>query len=114
MTDQIVFVYRKDRWKENSRVPVTARFLDRASADEVTPTNVRYRLDCLTTGKQIADWTSATPGETVNITITPTQNAMQSDCNVRERKQLTVAADYGLSTEFRESLVYEIENIRTY
>lgn len=112
MTDQIVFTYRKDRWKENSQVSVTARFL--ADAAAVTPTNVHYRLDCLTTGTKLADWTSATPGETVDITITPTQNAMQSDCNVLERKQLTVAADYGLSTEFRESWVYEIENIKTF
>lgn len=114
MTDQILITMRKDRWKESSSVTATARFRDRASADEVTPTNVYYRLDCLTTGKALTDWTSATPGETVDITITPTQNAMQSDCNVRERKQITVAADYGLSTEFRESLVYEIENVKTF
>lgn len=111
-TDQITFTLRKDRWKERSQITVGARFRDRALADEVTPTNVKYRLDCLTTGVQIADWTSVTPGETVTITITPTQNAIQYFCNRNERKQLMLAADYGLATQFIESINWEITNLQ--
>jgi hypothetical protein len=111
-TDQITFTLRKDCWKERSQVPVTVRFRDRALADEVTPTNVRYRLDCLTTGAPILDWTSVTPGETVAITVTPTQNAIVNACNRHERKQLMVAADYGLSTQFVEAIDWEITNLQ--
>lgn len=112
MTDQITFSLSKDTWKERSQIVVGARFRDRATADEVTPTNVQYRLDCLTTGQSILDWTSVTPGETVSITVTPTQNAIVSDCNAHERKQLTVAADYGLTTQFVESIDWEITNLQ--
>lgn len=112
MTDQIVFTLAKDSWKERSQIVVGARFRDRALADEVTPTNVKYRLDCLTTGQPIADWTSVTPGETVSITVTPTQNAIVNACNRYERKQLMVAADYGLSTQFVDSIDWEITNLQ--
>lgn len=111
-TDQITFTLTKDRWKERSQVPVTVRFRDRALADEVTPTNVKYRLDCLSTGAQLLDWTSVTPGETVSITVTPTQNAIQISRNLQERKQLMVAADYGLATQFVESIDWEITNLQ--
>ncbi len=110
--DQITFTLSKDRWKERSQITVGARFRDRALADEVTPTNVKYRLDCLTTGQSIADWTSVTPGETVSVTVTPTQNAIVNGCNTHERKQLMIAADYGLATQFVESIEWEISNLR--
>lgn len=110
--DQITFTLRKDSWKEQSQFVVGARFRDRALDDEVTPTNVKYRLDCLTTGVNLLDWTSVTPGETVSITITPTQNAIQNGCNAHERKQLMVAADHGLATQFVESIDWEITNLQ--
>ena len=78
----------------------------------MTPTNVYYRLDCLTSGAVLLDWTSVTPGETLNITVTPTQNAIQNTCNPYERKQLLIAADYGLATQFVESIDWEITNLR--
>lgn len=110
--DQITFTLPKDRWKEQSQIAVGARFRDRAIADEVTPTNVRYRLDCLTTGIEILDWTAVSPGETVTVTVTPTQNKIQHDFNRTERKQLMIAADYGLSTQFVESIDWEVTNLR--
>jgi hypothetical protein len=112
MTDQITFSLSKDCWKERSQFVVGVRFRDRSADDEVTPTNVKYRLDCLSTGQVVLDWTSVSPGETVNITVTPDQNAIVSDCNAHERKQLMVAADYGLSTQFVDAIDYEITNLR--
>ena len=110
-SDQIVFSARKDRIKEGSRLIVTARFRDRATQANVTPTNVKYRLDCLTTGAAIADWTTATPGTTVAITTTPEQNAIRDQGQYSERKQLTVAADYGLSTQYVETFDYWVESV---
>lgn len=112
MTDQIAFSLRKDRIKEKSQLVIGATFRDRATAANVTPTNIKYRLDCLTTGAVILDWTTVSSDDEIAITVTPTQNQMQSQCNVRERKQLTVAADYGLSTQYLESIEYDVQNLR--
>jgi hypothetical protein len=109
-SDLIVISLPKDRIREASRQIVTARFRDRATAADVTPTNVQWRLDDPDTGCEIAGWTSETPGTSVSITTTPTHNTCKG-CRPIERRQLTVAADYGLATQFVESAVYEIRNI---
>lgn len=110
-SDQIVFSARLDSVKEGSQFKATARFRDRATDADVIPTTVRYRIDCLTTGRQILDWTVITPGTTAAITVTSAQNAMQDQCNRCERKQITVAADYGSSTQFNETLTYDVKNV---
>jgi hypothetical protein len=112
MIDQIAIQLRKDHIRERSQLVATAYFRQRSDSSAQTPTNVYYRLDDLTSGCQILDWTSATAGETATITITPTQNAMRDQCRTKEVRQLTVAADYGLSTQFVDSIEYEIENLQ--
>jgi hypothetical protein len=112
MIDQIAIQIAKDHVRERSQLVATAYFRQRSDASAQTPTNVRYRLDDLTSGCQILDWTSATPGTSATITITPDQNAMHSQCNTRERRQLSVAADYGLSTQYVESIEYDVENVQ--
>lgn len=111
-TDQIAISVPRDRWKEQSQVIATAKFRDRGTSLPVTPTNVRYRLDCLTTGAVLQDWTAVTTGTSVNLTLTPTNNRIMNNCNPWERKQLSVAADYGLTTQFVESTTYDVTNIR--
>jgi hypothetical protein len=110
MTDRITFGYTKDHVREKSQLAVTARFF--ASNTATTPTNVYYRIDCLTTCKEIAGWTSVSADDEVTITITSPQNAIQDQYNDTERKQLTVAADYGLSTQYLETFGYDVENVR--
>jgi hypothetical protein len=95
---------------ENSTMVVVARFRDRATIADVTPTNVYYRLDDAE-GGQITDWTSVTPGTTATVTLTPTQNAIRNCTRVLEAKYLSIAADYGLSTEYRETFRYEVRNL---
>lgn len=112
MADQIAFQQRKDHIRESSRHVVTAYFRDRATAAASTPTNVRYRLENLTTGEMIVDWTAASAASSVDITITPTQNALRDQCHREETMELSVAADYGLSTQYIESTTYTIENVR--
>lgn len=108
--DQITFTLRKDRIKEASTIIVVARFRDRATAADVIPTNVKYRLDCLTTGAELVDWTTVTPAASVTISIPASENEMQYADSRIERKQLTVAADFALSTQFIETLDYEVRN----
>jgi hypothetical protein len=111
-SDQIVFSLRKDRVKEKSQLVIGATFRDRATAANVTPTNISYRLDCLTTGTQILDWTIVSTDDEITITVTAEQNKIQGDCNRLERKQLTVASDYALTTQFVESIEWDVENLR--
>lgn len=94
---------------ERSSMVVTARFRDRASNADVTPTNVYYSLfNC--DGYEITGWTSLTPGTTVSVTLSPTQNEIRNGTRALEAKYITFAADYGLSTEYRETFRYEVRN----
>lgn len=111
MADQIVFFQRKDHVRENSQHVVDVTFRDRATVANTAPTNVYYRIDDLTTCKTVLDWTSVSADDEVSITVTPAQNAMQCHGNERETRQLTVAADYGLATQFMDTMTFDVENI---
>jgi hypothetical protein len=112
MADQIVFFQRKDHVKQGSQHVVAVTFRDRETAANVTPTNVYYRLDDLTTGVAILDWTSVSADDEIEITVTPTQNALQDECHDREVRQLVVAADRGLATQYMDSAEFVVENLR--
>jgi hypothetical protein len=109
MADTVAIQVPKPLVKEGSSFTATAYF--RASGAASTPTNVYYRLDCLSTDTVLADWTSVSAAANVSISITAEHNAIQSQCNRREVKQLLVAADYGLSTQVIDSAIWEVENL---
>lgn len=110
MTDTVAIQIPKPSVSEGSAFTATAYF--RAAGEASTPTNVHYRLDNLTTGEVVLDWTSVSAASNVSITITSTQNAIRSQCNVVERMQLTVDADHDLSTQVRDSVVWDVINVR--
>jgi len=110
--DQIVFSANTRKITERSSYTVTARFRNRSSVADVTPTNVRYRLDSRDGAAQIADWTSATASTSVPIVITSAQNAMLNDTRSFERHVLTVASDYGLSTQYIDTFDFEVRNLQ--
>jgi hypothetical protein len=110
--DMIAIQVPEPTVNEGSACTVTAYFRNRASAAAATtPTTVQYRLDCLTTGREILSWTTVTPAVNVSLGITGAQNAILNDCNSLERKQLTVMLDEGLSTQYRETAVWTVENL---
>lgn len=114
MTDQVAILIPRPKVREGSAFTATAYFRDRATAAASTPTSIKYRVDCLTTGQNLTDWTTVSAASTATIAITSTYNAIQSDSNSAERKQLTVAANYGLSTQVTETAVWEVENNQAY
>lgn len=111
MIDQIAFSQRKDHIREGSQHVVTVKFRQRSDATAQTPTNIRYRIDDLTCGDTVLDWTAVSADDEVSITVTPTQNALRSQSSEYEVRALTVAADYGLSTQFVDSVTYRLENL---
>lgn len=99
--------------KESSTITVTAKVWD-DSADPwtaSTPTTLHYRLDCLSTGTQILDWTSITAAASSSIVVTGAQNAIQSDCNEFEKKQLTLKVNSGLSTQYNDCFTWQVKNL---
>jgi len=105
-----VYFPRPAQW-EGSYFVATAYFRD-ANDNGVAPATARYRVDCLTTGKALTAWTSLTPGESIDINMTQTENAIQGQRNRVERKQLTVEANFATDTATRDARVWEVDNIQ--
>lgn len=110
-TDQIAIQIPKTMWNEKSAFIATAYFRLRSTQAAVTPTTVKYRIDCLTTGKELADWTTVSAASNVSVAVTQTHNAIQDDSNRTEHKQLTIEADSDLSTQHRERKVWQVVNL---
>lgn len=66
----------------------------------VTPTSIKFRVDCLTTGTTLREWTPTVAAEEIVIDILPADNAIQRDRNRRERRQLTFVANDDEATQF--------------
>ena len=109
MTDTFIRL-PEPRVHERSSFTATAYFRDGTAAD--TPTTVHYRIDDITTGTAVVDWTSVTPGTSVSISVTSDENRIIGQANYRERRQLVVSADKGTSTETRDVVQYFVENTR--
>lgn len=97
--------------KEGTGFSATAYFRNLADSTSDTPADVRYRVDCLTTGRTVQDWTTATPGTSATIAITGANNAILNQCNVQERKQLTVQSDVGASDQCTGTVEFTVENV---
>jgi hypothetical protein len=111
MADQIELRIAETIYQEGTGFTVTADFRTRATAAASTPTSVKYRVDCLTTGKELASLATVAASSSVNISITPAHNAIQNDGNEYEVKQLTVVADEGLTTQQRETVRWRVRNL---
>jgi len=96
------------RAKEGSSFNVTAYFRDGSAAS--APSTAQYRVDCLTTGKKLIDWTNLSTSVSNTISITATLNAIQDSGNKTERKQITVQADQDTSTQTRDTSIWDVEN----
>jgi hypothetical protein len=68
--------------------------------EPVTMLDVKYRIDCLTTGRTIRDWTSVLPSAEIEIIVTPSDCAIQNERNKREQRQLSIAANDDSDTQF--------------
>ena len=113
MADQIEIQIPITVVHEETTFPVTAYFRDRASKSGATPTTIHYRVDCLTTKREITDWTLvSTPAQSNSITITTTENQILDDGHNREKKQITIKLDSGLSTQVIKSKTWIVENLQ--
>ena len=109
MTDTYVYI-PKTEVLEGSSFTGIVYFRTGSSSD--TPSTAKYRVDCLTTGKNLTAWTSLTPSTSVNISVTATENAIQDANNKTETKQLTVAADPDTASQTRSMAIWKVKNIQ--
>ena len=108
---QIAFQLAETRTKEGSSFSLPVYLRDRATASAVTPTTIHWRLDCLTTGRELEGATIVTPASSFTIALTGSHNAIRNDSNEQETKQVTVTTDEGLATQYREIVRWTVENI---
>ena len=111
MSDQIAFQLPKTRVCEENSFDVEVYFRTRATKVALAPTTISYRVDCLTTKKILKDWTSVSAAANVSITMTSTINAIQTESNTWERKQMIVKADDGLSTQTVNNVRWIVDNL---
>ena len=94
--DQVAIQLPKTRFKEGDNFTLTANFRQVSTKTAAIPVSVHYRIDCLTTQKQIKDWTAVSAASEVSITV---NTSMVKYFNRTERKRITVASDKGTDTE---------------
>ena len=104
----------------NSRVPeynegqsftANFKFFDSAWVAS-SPTTIRYRIDCLTSGSVVKDWTTVTAAQSVDIAVSSADNAVQNSNNRIERKQMVVQSNYGTPTQGVQTKDWDIVNLQ--
>lgn len=97
---------------EGSAFTLTAKFYD-DSSDPWTlsaPSAIRYKINDLSSGNTVADWTAVAPASSVSISITAAQNAVVNPSLQSEQHEIVVQANDGLSTQYAESFRWHVLN----
>ncbi|MFO0949340.1 MAG: hypothetical protein U1D30_26080 [Planctomycetota bacterium] len=97
---------------ENTTAYLTVSFQDKTGTPAV-PTAILYRLDCISNGREIADWTTITsPSSTIELTLSPLQNCIYNTSRRRELRSLQVIATYGPGDQIHAEFRFEVINLR--
>ena len=113
VTDQCEIVMPLSIVQEETTFTVTVYNRARATKASSTPTTIDYRVDCLSTRRQITDWKSvSSPAESNTIVITALENNILDDSHEWEKKQITVKLDSGLSTQQIEPATWKVRNLQ--
>lgn len=95
---------------EGTTAYLTASFTDKAGA-AAAPSTLAYSLHCLTTGAILRNDVALTPGNSVEITLSAVDNAIQTSSNRRETKRVTVKAGYGAGEAVNAQYDYQVANL---
>jgi len=100
-----------DRIPERSTQYVAYTFKDNAGA-VVQPNSGRYRIDDLTTGRQVRGWTTISGVQgTGTVTLTAADTAIVNRVNTLERRLVQVEGTYGVDDKARDTIEMEIERV---
>lgn len=90
---------------------LTVEFRDKANV-LAAPTGIFYRIDDVLSGDAVLADTAIGAASSVEITITPTQNAIINPFNPTEVKRVTVKATYAGSEAINDEFEYAVFNLR--
>jgi hypothetical protein len=112
VSDQIEIQIPLTKVPEETTFTATVYFRARGSMAASIPTTIHYRVDCLSTKQQIADWTAvAIPAASNEIIMTSVYNQILGDRHNNETKQLTVKTDSGLTTQVIKPKRWKVCNL---
>jgi hypothetical protein len=114
MADQISIQLAETMVAAGSAVSATVNFRTRSTAAASTPSSIRYRVDCLTNRREVIADTSVSAASSVTITVPGPNNGTIDPAQEFEVRQLTVTADYGLSTQCKAAVTWRVRNIRAF
>lgn len=102
-----------DTVNEDTTSYVTLAFVDKAGAPAV-PLAVTYRVDCLTNGREVLDWTSfgGAMASSIEITLPPACSAILNPANETERRALQYVASYSVSDQYHGEFQWDVDNLR--
>lgn len=86
---------------------------DRASEEASAPSILEFRVDDVTvpsTPVEVQDWTTLTADESTSVALASDYSAILDTDNALEVKQITVAADRGLTLESRAQASWIVKN----
>ena len=95
---------------EEGTLYVTAKFYDTNDL-LFTPASADYRIDCLTSGSAIREWTSLTPATSVTIAVTGDDNRIVDSRHSRETRQLVVRYTDGSGNGQLSQAQYRVDNL---
>ena len=95
---------------EKSTAYLTIAFYNKAGAlDE--PVSISYRIDDVESGQAVRASTSVAPANTVEITLTSTDNTILNQVGGDEERRVTVTATYGANDQITDEYIYLIQNL---
>lgn len=103
---------RVRKYLEGQSASITFYFYEDDGSTAATPTTARYRIDCLTTGRPVTDWTTLTVGSSITISITPTENRILNSRNKQERRQIVLQTEYGTNSQEVFKRDWIVENLQ--
>lgn len=95
---------------DRSRLPLTFKLFT-STTQPITPTTLRYRIDCESTGRELVGWTDVSPASTHSLVIPAGVNVIQNRANSFELKTMTVEADTGTDNAFTEQYTWRVKNL---
>ena len=75
-----------------------------------TPSALKYRIDCLTSGTEIKDDTVLTPASSGEIDLVPADTTLTTQDNATELRLITVTADADTNGQLISHYQYEVYN----
>ena len=96
---------------EQSALFLRFSFFDEADSP-IEPATIEWRVDDITNGVEVVDWTSiVTPNEVVVVSVSGQTNLIADQSHTFELRRVTVRIDDGLATESSQEKYYRLKNL---